>query len=91
MTALNPRRGSKALRPIVREPRSDDDLMAIAELQIHNRVGTMEAPNYVGMTFTSPALAGVQVGARLAGGNVSPLASRNPGRVPAGTSSPGDY
>lgn len=62
-----------ATRPIKREPRSMDDLMASAERIIHNRVGTMPDVNVTGQGFTHPAIAGTPVAPGLGGGVMSPL------------------
>lgn len=75
MVAFRKSKGT-ALRPIMREPRSTDELMANAELMVHNRVGTMVAPNVGSIAFTVPQVAGVPVGPDLGGGVISPLSNR---------------
>lgn len=62
-----------AIRKIQREPRSTDDVMASAERMIHNRVGTMVSPSYVGMHFDVPSVSGTPVAPGLGGGLVAPL------------------
>lgn len=68
----------KALRPIIREPRSTDALMEQQRLMVHNRVGTMLAPNVAVPHIGPNATSGMPVAGslNLAGGIIEPLSNR---------------